>query len=382
MSLNPPSQAPSAEDEGRAKLQGYTLLHHLGSGRFAEVSAYRCERSGRQVAIKKVSREAHRGGINLGALKELQVLQELSAHPNLVSLLDVFAFGERMHLVLELCDFSLDSVARDTRVALPEAAVKGIMQQLLQGLAHVHGRRFMHRDIKPENVLVAGGGVCKLADFGLAAATAPSAAAAPASSSPAPLHHAVVTLWYRAPELLMRSATHGAAVDMWSMGCLLAELLLRAPIFPGCPSGAGEEEAAQLAAIARLLGAPVDPLADAPAARRALAASGLRQCDLEAMLGGQAPGRGLSAPMPIWPGCAALPGMPGMPEGLSPQPWRTMHPALAAASSACVDLLSRLLVWDPLLRLTVGEALAHPWFTSTPLPAHPRDLPKSFSGSE
>ena len=115
---------PHPDDEGREKLRHFTLLRFLGSGTFAEVSAYASPAG--PVAIKKVSRQQHDKGINLGALKELQVLQELSAHPNLVSLLDVFAFGERMHLVLELCDFSLDSVARDTRVALPEAERKPV----------------------------------------------------------------------------------------------------------------------------------------------------------------------------------------------------------------------------------------------------------------
>ena len=375
---------PHPDDEGRSKLSGFTLLRHLGSGRFAEVGAYRSDATGALVAIKKVSREAHAAGVNMGAVKELQVLQELR-HANLLSLLDVFAFGDRVHLVLELCDFSLDALARDTRVPLPEAAVKGIMQQLLLGLAHVHARRYMHRDIKPENVLVTGGGVCKLADFGLAAGT--GSALGEAAAAPRPLHPRVVTLWYRAPELLLRAATHGPAVDLWSMGCLLAELLLRAPIFPGQPRppcGAAEEDAAQLSAIARLLGAPVDPLGDPQAGRRALAAAGLRQSDLDAMLtpGGEGRARGLAAPLPLWPGCASLPGMPALPaEGApAPQPWRGMHAALQGASSAAVDLLSRLLVWDPLLRLTAHEALAHPWFLAHPPPAPPAELPRVFTG--
>ncbi len=376
------SAPPHPDDEGRRKLSRYTLLRHLGSGRFAEVGAYRADDTGAAVAIKKVLRESHAQGVSLGAVKELQVLQELRGHPNLLALLDAFTFGDRVHLVLELCEHDLAALALDTRTPLPEAAVKGIVQQLLRGLAHMHAARFMHRDIKPENVLVAAGGVCKLADFGLAAAIDGGSS----SGGPRPLHPGVVTLFYRAPELLLRAATHGPAVDLWSVGCVLAELLLRQPLFPCEPRARAEEEAAQLAAIARLLGAPVDPASDAQAARRALAAAGLRQADLDAMLapGGAGRARGLAAPLPLWPGCAALPGMPtlppeGAPGAPAPQPWRAMHAALAGASSAAVDLLSRLVVWDPLLRLTAEEALAHPWFASPPAPALPSELPRAFA---
>ena len=371
------ASAPDPDEEGRTKLSHYTLLRFLGSGRFAEVAAYRSEAFG-SVAMKMCSRESHLQGVSKSAVQELRVLQELQ-HPNVLRLLDAFAFGDRLHMVLELCDFSLKDLV-DARVALPEGAVKSIMQQLFSGLAHVHARRYMHRDIKTENILVAGGGVCKLADFGAAAPT--MSALGEGRAAPRALFPGVVTLWYRAPELLMRAGTHGPAVDAWSMGCVLAELVLGQVIFRGGPrveGSAASEEEGQLAAIARLLGAPCDPSTDAAGARRALAAAGLRQGDVDALAlpSGEARLRGLSAPLPLWPGCSALPGCPTFPEGgCTPQAWRGMHAALQAVTSPCVDLLSRLLVWDPALRLTAEEALAHPWFSAQPPPCQPRDLPR------
>ncbi len=380
--------APDPDAEGRSALSKYSHVRFLGKGTFAEVNAY-VSSDGRSVAIKMVGREARAKGVNLGAVKELQVMRELRPHPNLLSLLDAFAFGDRVHLVVELCETSLLALSRDTRVPLPEAAVKGLFQQLLRGVGAMHAARFMHRDIKPENVLVARGGELKLADFGLAAPfpAVPGGAARP-------LFHRVVTLWYRAPELLCRAKSHGPAVDMWAAGCVLGELLLRGEggLFPaapppGLPRGSEEEargeERAQMAAIVRLLGAPVDPLADAPAAEAALRAAGLSAADVEAMAerggggggsGGGGGARGLAAPLPLWPGCSQLPGFMRF-EPYAPQPWRSMHPALAGASAGCVDLLSRLLAYDPRTRLTAEEALAHPWFSAAPAPLPPAALP-------
>jgi serine/threonine protein kinase len=371
-------RAPDPDAEGRAALSKYSHVRFLGKGTHAEVNSY-VSADGRAVAIKMVAREARSRGVNLGAVKELQVMRELRPHPNILSLLDAFAFGDRVHLVLELCESSLDALSRDTRVALPEAAVKGLFQQLLRGVSAMHGARFMHRDIKPENVLIARGGELKLADFGHAA---PFPAAAGGGAAP-PLFHQVVTLWYRAPELLCRAKSHGPAVDMWAAGCVLGELLLRGRggLFPAePPPGAGPagEERAQMGALVRLLGAPVDPLADVPASDAALRAAGLRAEDVAAMAerggGGAAALRGLAAPLPLWPGCAQLPGFMRF-ESYAPQPWRSMHPALAGASQGCVDLLSRLLVYDPRLRLTAEEALAHPWFAAPPAPLPPAALP-------
>ena len=103
--------------------------------------------------------------------------------------------------------------------------IKCYMQQLLQGLEHCHSRGVLHRDIKGSNLLVNNNGVLKVGDFGLATFLKPD--------KKQPLTSRVVTLWYRAPELLLGSTSYGIAVDMWSVGCIIAELFVGKPIMPG-----------------------------------------------------------------------------------------------------------------------------------------------------
>ena len=222
----------------------------------------------------------------------------------------------------------------------------------------------------------------QLADFGHAARMPePDATAYPG----------VVTLWYRAPELLFRSPFHGPAVDMWAVGCVLAEVLLRQPLFPG-----RQTEADQLAQIFRLLGAPVDPVPvaqwegglqvpSASASSLADVSASVASCLLadSVVLPVEDPGPQIapsavtaSAPSrhdPTWPGCSVLPGYVEF-EARPPQPWRAIFPA-SIASDAALDLLRGLLVYDPARRLSAAEARRHPWFSVEPRPCAPADLP-------
>ena len=103
--------------------------------------------------------------------------------------------------------------------------VKCYMQQLLRGLEHCHSRHILHRDIKGSNLLIDNRGILKIADFGLASFFDPE--------QRHPLTSRVVTLWYRPPELLLGATNYGVAVDLWSAGCILAELYAGKPIMPG-----------------------------------------------------------------------------------------------------------------------------------------------------
>lgn len=103
--------------------------------------------------------------------------------------------------------------------------VKCYMKQLLSGLEHCHNRGILHRDIKSSNLLLSKEGILKIADFGLATSYDPE--------NMQPMTSQVVTLWYRPPELLLGATYYGVGVDLWSVGCILAELLTGEPIFPG-----------------------------------------------------------------------------------------------------------------------------------------------------
>ena len=167
-------------------------------------------------------------GVPATALREISVLKEVQ-HPNIVALRDVFvSFNGNLYLVFELmeCDLkaALDRVSR-LGTFLPPAWVKWMLYQVLAGTEACHAHRIVHRDLKPQNILLdRSSGVLKLADFGLARTYAVPLR---------PYTHEVVTLWYRAPEILLGQATYSTAVDIWSAGCIFAEMASGEPIFQG-----------------------------------------------------------------------------------------------------------------------------------------------------
>jgi serine/threonine protein kinase len=424
---------PVNEEGWPITIGGYELLSSIGKGAFAEVHRARCRSKGQDVALKVVNKQAFRKGANLGALKELQALQELQ-HPNVLGLHAVFIHADKVHLVLTLCHCDLTALIKERSVTLSEAHVKCIVMQLLDALVFCHRRGLMHRDIKPDNILLTREGALKLSDFGHATREREPGVAA---------YHEVVTLWYRSPELLFQSPEHGPPVDMWSVGCVLAELLLRQPLFPGL-----ETDMSQLAHIFRLLGSPIDSqpepvsLPVAPAA--AVTASGTGTVPMlddgidgadtgdaysdislgrvtesvgvsvagDCLVAARRRARGyrfkLQVPVdqqvalaqelllppcqaagssppalqllpqahePSWPGCTHLPGYCEF-EQRKAQPWRTIFAAATTPlSESALDLLQGLLVYDPARRLTAAAARAHPWFTAAPAPCQPSDLP-------
>jgi len=181
------------------------------------------------------------------------------------------------------------------------------MHQLLKGVCYCHTRRILHRDLKPQNLLIDTEGVLKIADFGLARAFG------------VPLRqytHEVVTLWYRAPEILLGSRHYATAMDIWSVGCIFAELVTRKPFF------AGDSEIDQLFHIFRILGTPNEEM---------------------------------------WPGVTSLTDFK--------QAFPLWHPqklsnALRNLSPDGVDLLQRMLIYNPADRISAREALTHPYFLS------------------
>ncbi|KAL0684421.1 hypothetical protein Bca4012_051269 [Brassica carinata] len=159
--------------------------------------------------------------------REINILRKLD-HPNVMKLecLVTSKLSSSLYLVFEYMEHDLSvPTALRPGVQFTESQIKCYMKQLLSGLEHCHSRGILHRDIKGSNLLVNNDGVLKIGDFGLAILHHPD--------QDQPLISRVVTLWYRAPELLLGATEYGAAIDLWSVSCILTELFLGKPIMPG-----------------------------------------------------------------------------------------------------------------------------------------------------
>ena len=243
------------------KVRRYEKIDFLGEGQFATVYKARDTEFQKDegdggdapatgdpdaiVAVKKIklgTRAEAKDGINRTALREIKLLQELS-HDNIISLRDVFGYQSSISLVMDFMDTDLEVIIKDTTLVLAPANIKSYVLQTFLGLEYLHNNWILHRDLKPNNLLVNRKGVVKITDFGLAKAY---------GSPNRQYTHLVVTRWYRAPELLFGARIYGAGIDIWAMGCILAELLLRVPFV------AGETDLDQLAKIFQALGTPTE----------------------------------------------------------------------------------------------------------------------------
>ncbi len=171
-------------------------------------------------------------------LQELKSLKKLN-HPNIVKLKEVIRENDELFFVFEFMDGNLLDFMKCREHHFTCSEICSILFQTLQGLSFMHKHGFFHRDIKPENMLMKGH-ICKVADFGLAREI---------RSCP-PYTNYISTRWYRAPEVLLKSTSYSSSIDMWAIGCIMAELFILRPLFPG------SSEADQLHKICSLLGSP------------------------------------------------------------------------------------------------------------------------------
>ena len=206
----------------------------------------RNSQTGAFVALKEIHLDSEEGTPST-AIREISLMKELK-HENIVSLYDVIHTENKLMLVFEYMDKDLkkymDSYQTPpggARGALDATTIKSFMWQLLRGIAFCHENRVLHRDLKPQNLLINTQGQLKLADFGLARAFG-----IPVNT----FSNEVVTLWYRAPDVLLGSRTYNTSIDIWSAGCIMAEMFTGRPLFPGTTN----ED--QLLKIFRLMGTP------------------------------------------------------------------------------------------------------------------------------
>ncbi|XP_060175640.1 probable serine/threonine-protein kinase At1g09600 [Lycium barbarum] len=223
--------------------ESFEKLNKIGQGTYSSVYKARDLKSNKIVAMKKV-RFVNMDPESVRFMaREISILRRLD-HPNVMKLeaLVTSRISGSLYLVFEYMEHDLAGLAAAPQVKFTEAQIKCYMQQLLGGLEHCHSRGVLHRDIKGSNLLIDDNGVLKIGDFGLATTFEPN--------QTQPLTSRVVTLWYRAPELLLGATEYGVAIDMWSAGCILAELFAGKPIMPG------RTEVEQMHKIFKLCGSP------------------------------------------------------------------------------------------------------------------------------
>ncbi|XP_033876851.2 cyclin-dependent kinase 6-like isoform X1 [Acipenser ruthenus] len=299
----------------------YEILAEIGEGAYGKVYKARHLKNKLDfVAIKKIKLEkgADRNGVPSFMIREVAVLRKINTfdHPNIVRLLDVCASCSAkeldLTLVFEYIDMDLASYLKSVpECGLPREKIRGVMWQLLSGLDFLHTHMVIHRDLKPENILISSRGRIKVTDFGLARLYSFNMALTPE----------VVTLWYRAPEILLYSS-YLSSVDVWSAGCVFAELHLLRPLL------CGYSELEQLKKIFEFIGAP---------------------------------------PQEEWPENSPLQHRSFWSETGT----HTQNP-IANMDELGKDLLLKFLCFKPMKRLSAAEALEHPYFrTETEALEHP-----------
>ncbi|KZP12159.1 Pkinase-domain-containing protein [Athelia psychrophila] len=291
-------------------MERYAKIEKVGEGTYGVVYKARDTTNNSIVALKKIRLEAEDEGVPSTAIREISLLKELK-DDNIVKLLDIVHADQKLYLVFEFLDVDLkrymEQAVQGTGPPLSLDITKKFTHQLTSGLLYCHSHRILHRDLKPQNLLINKQNNLKLADFGLARAFG------------IPMRtytHEVVTLWYRAPEVLLGSRHYSTAIDMWSVGCIFAEMVCKGqPLFPG------DSEIDQIFKIFRILGTPSEE---------------------------------------NWPGVRQLPDYkPTFPQW-SRQDLASIVPQL---DDAGIDILVLLLTYDNAKRISAKRALIHPYFS-------------------
>lgn len=216
----------------------YQILRQLGDGTYGQVVLGQNKKSGEKVAIKRMKRKYYSWEECMN-LREVKSLKKLS-HANVIKLKEVIRENDTLYFVFEYMKENLYQLMKSRDKPFPEPVLRNIIYQVLQGLAFMHKHGFFHRDMKPENLLCMGPELIKIADFGLAREV----------RSQPPYTDYVSTRWYRAPEVLLRSTTYSSPIDLWAVGCIMAELYTFRPLFPG------SSEIDEIFKICSVLGTP------------------------------------------------------------------------------------------------------------------------------
>ncbi|TKY47747.1 Cyclin-dependent kinase G-2 [Spatholobus suberectus] len=313
--------------QGCRSVDEFERLNKIDEGTYGVVYRAKDKKTGKIVALKKVKMEKEKEGFPLTSLREINILLSFH-HPSIVDVKEVVVGSnlDSIFMVMEYMEHDLKGLMEAMKQPFSQSEVKCIMLQLLEGVKYLHDNWVLHRDLKTSNLLLNNRGELKICDFGLARQY---------GSPLKPYTHLVVTLWYRAPELLLGTKQYSTAIDMWSLGCIMAELLSKEPLFNG------KTEFDQLDKIFSILGAPNET---------------------------------------IWPGFSELPRVKVNFVKNQYNLLRKKFPATSFTGSPVLsdsgfDLLNKLLTYDPEKRITAEEALNHKWFREVPLPKSKEFMP-------
>lgn len=322
-------------------LSKYHIIGFLSSGTYGRVYMAQARNDEARCAIKKfksdkVSNGTTYSGISQSAVREIMLNRELH-HVNIVYLRQVFLESKSIYMVFEYAEFDFLRIIHHHLTVLHTPLglhmVKSLVWQLLNGVAYLHTNWVMHRDLKPANILVTYNGVVKIGDLGLARVYANPMVSLYSNDM------VVVTIWYRAPELLLGARHYTTAIDMWAVGCIWGELVALRPMFKGeevrmeNKSKGVPFQASQFSRIIDVLGTPTRDR--------------WRNIDT----------------MPEFPTWVSMRRSEPLPKSL--YPWYTSRSHLTSG----YELFDRLLQYDPEKRISAADALENKWFYEEPLPS-------------
>lgn len=324
-----PSYYPALQ--GCRSVEEFQCLNRIEEGTYGVVYRAKDKRSDEVVALKRLKMEKEKEGFPITSLREINTLLK-GQHPNIVTVREIVVGSnmDKIFIVMDYVEHDLKSLIETMKhkkqVFLP-GEVKCLIQQLIRAVAHLHDNWILHRDLKTSNLLLSHKGILKVGDFGLAREY----------GSPLKEYTSiVVTLWYRAPELLLGCKEYSTPIDVWSVGCIFAELLAMTALFPG------KSEVDQLNRIFKDLGTPNER---------------------------------------VWPGYDQLPYVKKM--TFTDYPVSQLRKKFATLTSELgLSLLQGLLTYDPKQRLTAEAALKHNYFKEQPLPIDPAMFPTWPAKSE
>uniref|UniRef100_A0ABK0LRM0 Protein kinase domain-containing protein n=2 Tax=Rattus norvegicus TaxID=10116 RepID=A0ABK0LRM0_RAT len=300
--------------QGCRSVEEFQCLNRIEEGTYGVVYRAKDKKTDEIVALKRLKMEKEKEGFPITSLREINTILK-AQHPNIITVREIVVGSnmDKIYIVMNYVEHDLKSLMETMKQPFLPGEVKTLMIQLLSGVKHLHDNWILHRDLKTSNLLLSHAGILKVGDFGLAREYgSPLKAYTPV----------VVTLWYRAPELLLGAKEYSTAVDMWSVGCIFGELLTQKPLFPG------KSEIDQIDKVFKDLGTPSEK---------------------------------------IWPGYNDLPAVKKM--TFSEYPYNNLRKRFGASlSDQGFDLMNKFLTYFPGRRVSAEDGLKHEYFRETPLP--------------